>query len=312
MTATTEEPMNAPEPRLDAVLPLTLRDCERAQILLDSLEVFFPGLHTLHVIAPSAQMAAIRAKLRFSRMALRSEDELLPELAFWRRLFKASVVYRRRPDGWYVQQLAKLAGPRYVGSEHYLTFDADVICTRPIRPGDLVRDGRSLCQRPVHPGEHEDWYAWAERVLGQRRLSRYNHGATPLLYATDAMRRMHEFLEQRASTAMRAVGGLLADSRRWNSWVGVLMRNLPWAEHTLYHVYLENAGPFDRYHVDVGTIGARVLHDHSAWDHEEFRSWDPGPAFAADGPYFCLVQSWLAIPPSEVRQRLAKACPALA
>lgn len=304
--------MSDPEPRLDAVLPLTLRDCERAQILLDSLEIFFPGLHTLHVIAPSSQVAAVASKLRFSRLKIRSEDEVLPELRFWRRLFRATVAFRRRPDGWYVQQLTKLAGPRYVGSAHYLTFDADVICARPTRPSDLVRDGRSLCQRPILPGEHEDWYAWAERVLGLRRQSRYNHGATPLMYATDAMRRLHQHLEARAHAPTQALGRLLPNPGHWNSWVGVLMRNLPWAEHTMYHVFLENQHAFDRYHADIREVRARPLHDHSVWNREEFVAWDPARAFADDGPYFCLVQSWLGIAPEEVRRRVGAVCPGLA
>lgn len=297
------------EPRVDAVLPLTLRDCERAQILLDSLEAFFPGLHTLHVIVPDAQRSAIESQLRFSRLVIRNENDVLPELPFWRRLFRASVVYRRRPDGWYVQQLAKLAGPRYVGSAHYLTLDADVICTRPVRPSDLIREGRSLCQRPILVGEHVNWYAWAERVLGQPRLSRFNHGATPHFYATEAMRRLHAFLETRSYAGTRALGGLLADPSAMNSWVGVLMRHLPWAEHTLYHVFLENAHLFDRYHVDVAAIGARALHDRSVWEPGEFEKWDPASAFADDGPHFCLVQSWLKIPPAEVRRRLATVHP---
>jgi hypothetical protein len=300
------------EPRLDAVLPLTLRDCERAQILLDSLEVFFPDLHTLHVIVPDHQAESVRHALRFSRLALRTESEVLPELSFWRRVFRASVVYRRRPDGWYVQQLAKLAGPRYVGSEHYLTFDADVVCCRPTRPSDLIRDGRSLCQRSDRGDEHADWYAWSERALDRKRTGTLSHGATPLLYATDAMRRLHAHLEDMVWTATRMAGRLLDHPKNLTSWCSVLLRRLPWAEHTLYHVFLESEGQFERYHVDVEAVGGRPLHDRSVWGHGEFEHWDPAAAFGPEGPYFCLVQSWLGIAPADVRRKLASSIPALA
>lgn len=293
------------EPAIEGVLPLTLRDVERAQILLDSLEEFFPGLNRLHVVVPGVQRAAIESSLRFARLVVHDEIDIVPELPFWRALFKSTIAFRKRPDGWYVQQLVKMAGPRYVSSAHYLTFDADVICARPVRPSDLIRDGRALCQR--FRDEKADWYNWATRVLGRGRTSELAHGATPLLYASEAMGRLHAYLETRQSTLARLMGNALGVARHWNSWVGVLMRSFPWAEHTLYHVFLESEGLYERYHVDQDQAGARALHDRSVWFPGEFERWDASAAFAEDGPYFCVVQSWLGIPPAEVRRKLAAA-----
>ncbi len=298
--------------RVDAVLPLTLRDCDRAQILLDSLETFFPDLHTLHVIVPDHQREAIASTLRFSRIALRTEGDVLPELAFWRRLFRATVAYRRRPDGWYVQQLAKMAGPRYVGSDHYLTLDADVVCTRPTRASDLIIDGRSLCQRATSETEHADWWQWSERALRMQRRTRLFPGATPLFYATDGMRQLHAYLESLANPVLRGVSRLLSDPSLMTSWCAVLLYRLPWAEHFLYHLFLENRDLFGRYHVDCHDVASRPLHDHSVWGRGEFETWQPARAFGPDGPYFCVVQSWLGIAPDDVRRRLADFIPALA
>lgn len=276
---------------LDAVLPLTLRDAPRARILVESLRVFAPGIGTLWVVTPDADVAAVESILAGPPVRVLPETEVLPELPFYRRAFRASVALRRRPQGWYLQQLVKMSGPDFVRSDFYLTFDADVFCTRPLRTDDLVRDGRAVCQR-TRDDVHADWYAWSERVLGLKR-SGFRHGVTPLLYSCDGMRALHAFLETRVNPLLRAAGH--------RGWRGLLLRQTPWAEHTLYYTFLEATGRYERHHVD---LTGRALYDCSVWEKGEFERWSPEPAFAADGPFFCLVQSWLGIPPRDVWERV--------
>ncbi|MEO1230548.1 MAG: DUF6492 family protein [Myxococcota bacterium] len=53
------------------------------------------------------------------------EPELAPELE------------TSRARGWFKQQLVKLAIHERIESAFYLTFDADVVATRPVAPKDL-------------------------------------------------------------------------------------------------------------------------------------------------------------------------------
>ena len=293
-----------PPARIDAVLPLTARDFERARILLWSLQRFFVDLGTLWVVVPDRDVAAARDVFSWEHVRVRSESEVLPGLGFYRRLFRATVVYRRRPDGWYVQQIVKLAAPAYVDTDFYLTLDADVVCVRTIRASDLVVDGRAICMRG-NPNRNEEWYLWSQRVLGLPR-SRTSHGATPLLYSKEAMTRMHRFLESRAHGLWRRLGKWLANldaQHPLTTWDGYLLRNLPWAEHALYHTFLEAHDLYDRYHWDART---RPLHaEDSVWFAAEFERWNPSTLVAPDGPFFAIVQSWLGIPPAQVWARLA-------
>ena len=277
--------------KLDAVLPLTLRDAPRARILVESLRVFFPRLGTLWVVVPDDAVSAVATLLHGPPVRVISETRVLPELPFYRRAFRASVAFRRRPQGWFLQQLIKMSGPDFVDSEHYLTFDSDVICTRPIEPENLIVAGRSVCQRS-RDDIHADWYAWAERLLGMKR-SGFRHGVTPLLYSREGMSALHRFLEGRVHPLLRMAGA--------GGWRGLLLRQTPWAEHTLYYTFLEATGQFERHHLE--NLG-RALCDRSVWAKGEFESWRAEPAFAADGPFFCLVQSWLGIPPSTVWERV--------
>ncbi len=278
---------------LDGVLPLTLKDAPRARILVESLRVFFPGLRTLWVVVPDADVAAVADLLGGPPVRVVAENRVLPELPFYRRAFRATIAFRRRPQGWYLQQLVKMSGPDFVESDFYMTFDADVICTRPVTPGDLVDEGRAACQM-TRDDNHALWYAWAERVLGMKR-SGWRHGVTPLLYSKEAMRELHRYLEGRVSPVLRGLGGNVA------GWRGLLLRQTPWAEHTLYHTYLEASGRFELYH---RRLEGRALYDKSVWQQGEFEAWRPEEAFAPEGPYFCLVQSWLGVPPAAVWERV--------
>jgi len=44
-------------------------------------------------------------------------------------------------QGWYLQQLIKLAIAEHIKTDFYLTLDADVICVKPVYFSDLVKDG---------------------------------------------------------------------------------------------------------------------------------------------------------------------------
>jgi hypothetical protein len=284
---------------IDAVLPVASRDIERIQILCFTLRRFFRPLGNLFVITPRSNVEAVQRALNWERVSVISESELLPELATYRRLFKASIVFRRRPDGWYVQQLAKLAAPVVVRSDFYLTLDADVMCLGPLTYGDLIIEGRAVCMRGINE-HHPDWYDWSAKALGLPR-ARWNHGATPLLYSREAMQRMHRFVETRAHPAFR----LLSRATGWRgfaSWTAVLLRNLPWAEHALYHTFLEHLDLYDQYHRDC----TRLLHGAgSLWLSENVDSWNAEMLMEPSRPFFGVVQSWLGLPAREVWSRVA-------
>jgi hypothetical protein len=259
----------------DAVLPVVARDRERADLLVESLERHCPDLATCWIVAPGADLAALR-HLEGGRYRLLDERELLPG--------RPGVLARRRlrEPGWYLQQLLKLAIAECVATPHYLTLDADVVCLRTVTAQDLLPGGRAVVQ-VARDGVHADWYEWAERVLGLRR-SGWRHGVTPAVLSVAAVRELAEH-----------VGG--------RDWRRTLMDALPWTEYALYHTFLEATGRFDAHHVRVERD---VLYGESVWDAEGFAAWDPARAFAGpDSPFFAVVQSRAGIDPARVRERLA-------
>lgn len=275
---------------LDAVLPLTLVDLDRFDILRASLERHDARLGTCFVVVPERDAAALEPIVVREGWELVSEDSLVPELAGWRRRPQWGLLRHRVPRngryprrGWFTQQLVKLAVVERVRSASYLTLDADVVCTRGFSAGDLVRDGRALARR-TRDDLHPEWYAWAERVLGAPR-SGWTHGVTPAVLSTDGVRSLCDRLGPR--------------------WRSTLLRAVPWTEYALYHTHLEASGRWEDLHVDGGP---GCLYGASVWHTEDFTDWAP-EASAGDDVFFSVVQSIAGVPADAIRARLAAGAP---
>jgi hypothetical protein len=272
------------EPRIEAVLPVVEPDLPRMRTLVRSLDRFFPELDTCWVLTPRDSVDAVRAVAAGSRYRVLPEDEVVPELARAKSFDRIAALVGDRGlvSGWYRQQLIKLAAAELVGTDFYLTLDSDVICTRPTTVADLVRDGRGVCEGR-QDGKHDEWYAWAERVLGVESR-RTQHGVTPAVLAKAGVGALAEHLAERAG----------AD----RTWRGYLMRNTPWTEYALYTTYLEHAGIYDRHHL---RLGEGALYGNCVWSPEQYEGWEPSGEF-----HFTVVQSTAGVEPEEIAGRVER------
>jgi hypothetical protein len=279
-------------PALDAVLPVIEPDLARTRLLARSVERFFPELEVCWAVTPRESVAAVRAALPGRPYRVLPEDEVVPELARPKEFDRIAALVGPRGGivpGWYRQQLVKLAAADIVGSDFYLTLDADVICTRPTTAADLVRRGRGICDGR-RLGRHPDWHEWVERVLGIESRQT-EHGVTPAVLSRDCVHALARHLEERSEAAGRP-----------DTWRGYLMRSTPWTEYALYTTYLEHAGLYDRYHLRVGS-GA--MYGNCVWSSEQYAGWDPAASFDPDARFrFSVVQSTAGVPAEELAVRL--------
>ncbi|MGC4087203.1 MAG: DUF6492 family protein [Polyangiaceae bacterium] len=282
----------------------------RASLLFESLAKRFVGLENLWVVCPEHELHAIEHALERvpGNLPFRvlSESSLVPELALTPFL-----------NGWYRQQIIKLAIFERVSSELYLTLDADVICTKRVSPALLAPAGRAPChvtERDLHP----DWYRGSQAVLGldppQRGVS---HNVTPAVLHRDGVAELAQYLERKAAT--RAFSGglrglkqrlLCARARRGRTgefagWRLLLAAGTPWTEYALYYTFLEATGRFDRYH----SRNSDCIYDleGSYWraNRKPFSTWSPNAALTGHGaPWFVVVQSNTEVAPALVRQKL--------
>ena len=281
---------------IDAVLPLTLRDAERAELLFESLAKNFTGLRRIWVMCPDSQVQKIRQQ--YAALSLPFELRVEPELELVPE-FSLKV----RQSGWFRQQVIKLAIHERIESDLYLTLDADVICTRPVSAEQLIGTGKGACHTFPLP-EQIYWYKRIEDVLRIKapRLG-ISHNVTPALLHRDGVKALRAHIEamiangrySRGQRGLKQRWHLFANRKRAElaAWRIFLMAARPWTEYALYYTFLESTGLFDRYHERtdycIYDIGLSLWH---APNNELPANWAPSPAFEGDGPpWFIVAQS---------------------
>lgn len=293
---------------MDAVLPLRRSDLERSKILFCSLERFFTGLGRVLVVVPDADRSFIEAELRSTsprvEKRVMSETEIVPELGPYRRV-----------GGWYKQQLIKLAIAEHVATDLYLTFDADVVTTRPVSPADLARNGRALAhvtEEDIHPR----WYTHVAKLLDRpMRRTGVAHNVTPAVLARAGVLELARHFDARWE-AKRYARGARGMRQRWARlrygsrpgfapWRLFLVSALRWTEYALYYSFLEAHDRFSAYHIEYPVCLYDI--EHSVWNPAEtsLDTWSPEPLFEGHGPpFFAIVQSNTGITAAEVRRKL--------
>jgi len=279
---------------IDAVLPLVISDFERFRILDRSLQTFHECLGAFWIVTRDDQYQEMKRRLKGHQAQLLPESAIIPEF-----------YQNQSVGGWHRQQLVKLAMSRVVGSEVYLTLDADVICTRLIRESDLIHDGKARTYR-YRSTKHDGWYRHASRVLGVPP-SEWRHAVTPTLLTREGVARLVAYLKRRYVTGILA---RLERQLKWgiqptvpHNWREALITSLPWTEYSLYHTFLEQKELIDRFHCQL----VNPLSNHNLWgtNPEPFNDWDPALAFdQSAGHCFTVIQSRCNIPPKRILEKV--------
>lgn len=296
---------------IDAVLPLILRDLERAEFLFESLTKKFSGIRRIWIVCPDSQVAQISDRLKGQifpfDIKIESELNIVPEFAL-----------RPKLSGWFKQQLIKLAMFDKVESDLYLTLDADIVCTRKLTADQLVGDGRGACH--VSPEcKFENWYSRARDVLLLKDQGpAVMHNVTPALLHRGAVAELKETIERHIREGRYSRGFKRSMRQRWiiwrshkrsnyAAWRAFLTAAFPWTEYALYYTFLEATGRFDKYHSRTDYCIYDI--EHSLWEAKDTllpEDWDPSPAFRGEGPpWFIVGQSNTGISAAIIRQRLA-------
>jgi len=283
--------------KLDAVLPITLNDLERAKILLKTCSYFFEDLETLWVVVPDKAIDTTKAALKYEKVEVIGETDLVPEFRIHYFM-----------EGWFKQQLIKLAIAEKIRNDFYVTFDSDVLCVQRIRYASLIHDGKAICQLEA-PGTHEKWYGWAEKVLKVRRSGRA-HGVTPAVISRHAVVSLFEYLERNNNFLFQLTARLLPEKSWLRNYLqghrGILARSLPWTEYAIYYTFLEAMNLFDKYHF-VKPPGECVYSNCVWWkDRNDFNNWEPHKSFGEDvGFFFSIIQSNTGITPEQILNKIS-------
>jgi hypothetical protein len=287
--------------KIDAVLPLLLKDYDRFEILNKSMKKFCSDLiNTCWIVTKESEYKELNKKIHNWFYRVIPESLVIPELRFYRFI-------RRAPDGWQVQQLIKLAIAHMIETDFYLTLDSDVICIRHISPECLIRNGKAVITIEGALHLHPSWYKDAERLLGFSG-SGLSHGVTPAILNKYAVFALQEFLTRKVNPLFRIPSIFFSKtsiaSQLIISWRSFLIRNIPWTEYSLYNTFLEGKNLFEKYHFRGGHDAIYDGHK-SVWFKEHWEGWNFEESISGKG-FFLVIQSNTDIPAHLVWNKFQK------
>jgi hypothetical protein len=158
--------------KISLVLPLYLDDVSRASVLLWSLQSLGADvIDQLLIFVPDNQTEIIRAALA----------GLLSQLAFSSSVLSESTLFVRSPSNSnnvypYATQMAiKLFAANLIRTTHYLTLDADLVCTRTFSIEDMfipeknapnrkqsLQEKKAIFHFESRLESHPDWWKGSE------------------------------------------------------------------------------------------------------------------------------------------------------
>ena len=235
---------------IDLLIPTCQRDLPQVMLLLRSLDTFVDSdvVSSLNLI--SIDKPEFVSQLRqLATYKFQSRTHYLTQKDLGLR--EGITDYRQ---GWKLQQAAKLSFARYTRSQFYMVLDSKNLALRAVRAGDLVEQGRAaLMPEPI--SFHTKWYKGSAWALAHRRFDcaperQAISSATPVTFHAKTVANMLDWLEQHHGESIER----FLERRR-----PIRHRFMRPTEFTLYYVYLDREGLFDRYH-----IVSERLHDRAS------------------------------------------------
>lgn len=291
--------------KLGAVLPICVRgsydidDLGRTEILFHSLSTFSdPDLFGLFlIVTPPDEVAIVRDKCKkWSNFNIQviSEEDLVPELKDHRSL-----------RGWRKQQIVKIAAAQSMLHKIFITFDADVICLKPIKYEALIIEGRALLQYEQR-AQHPKWWKSSARILNMsRNIGNTDIGMTitPAILSTDLCKLLIKKLTAKKGRSWVDTLAYLHKPAHPSNWTISRYLKSKWTEYSLYYLCAMKHGVLEQYHLDAGTRqtpALMIIHDS-----HPFETWDTASSFDVNKPgYFCVVGSKSLLEPDVVWEKI--------
>jgi len=311
--------------RLTFVLTIALNDTgrnysdlDRAKTLLDSCVSFVApeNIDKIIIICPENDIKVVQKRLAFYEaffnLQFLNQNHVCPVLATNPNTYDA---WPKPNNGWYRQQLIKLAVHSFVNTDFYMTLDSDVIFKKRFHLSDIFMNEKSFVnvetyndylalyhqnvadnERMVKMGRYKD----AERVLKLIRPVQYQeswYGETPVVLCKIMVSHLVEYLEE-----------------IWSKpWQEALIDNLPWTEYAIYFLFAEHTNYLNKHHIRAGADTILNI-KYSLWlrpdcykDGRSLETFFFDKVFDTNNSGICfVVQSYLGYEPSTVRKKVSR------
>ena len=262
--------------KITFVLPIATKgtgrdeeDLERVGILLKSLywAADADDIQKLYIVTTEHDYPAVTQRVNEFVTSLRievvREADICPEFLSQPDTTNA---WPRPNQGWFRQQLIKLAMYEHVDTDCYMTLDSDVIFVKQFSHHDILADGRALT---ATFGPNELFHLFKAAVASHEvsvRLTRMRQAETVLRFKLSP-EFCNRYYGETPVVLCRPVVEQLArrlEEVHASPWRTALLKLLPWTEYSLYYLCAEHYGLFDTYH-RIGGMDAVLRLQSSLW-----------------------------------------------
>lgn len=254
---------------MDIICPVIETDFDRFLILMRTLKKFYRSEYRIFLVSPTGTSPTKDKKV------IPIKDE---------KLSKCLTGIKCVDKGWWKQQVIKLLSHKLCDTDTIMVLDADCIAVRPFVDKNLliskkIRTCFDFHESKPNQRSYSNWYTGSSHILGlpHRKMEDF-YNVTPTILSKNILKALEEYLIN--LYGMRFAEYLL---RHVNT-----NGNGNWTEYTLYHIFAENSGSFNKYH----TIDPNfMMYDNCVWFEDQLETWSAKKSFENPDFFFSVLQS---------------------
>ena len=263
---------------ISIVIPSIYKDIFRLKILLISINRFVSKelFDKIYIIISNDEYQKFEdfiykeniLKELYKRIIFIKESELIPSINFP----KSNIPPLDKRNGWFKQQIFKLAIANKLETKFYLILDSDCLFIKNFNTSDVFIDKNGSILSYIQEEEifvHEKWWEGSAELLGIinpfMNSLKSGIGVTPQILSVEIVKKLSEFIENKFP------------GKKWYSilWSKRVVKFFPkitiWTEYTLYYLFAKRAGLFNKYHLPKKNCFCYYY--KSIWEiHEIFES----------------------------------------
>lgn len=267
--------------RLSIAIPSIYKDIFKLQNLLFSINeyVSYDLIKTIFIIVPDNELTIFTSFNFFendtilkTKISIIKESELIPINTF----SKKNYFFFRNKNGWFKQQMLKLAISFQIKTKFYLILDSDCVFIKSFQFSDAFLEKNNSILSYLQEEEifiHDKWWKGSAKLLGitEPFLNSLKNGigVTPQILSVEIVKELCHFIESKS------------EKEKWYSilWSNRIQIYPPmiWTEYTLYYLFAVRTGIFDNYHVLKKNCIAN--YNGSVWELHHSFEWNPTKSY---------------------------------
>ena len=263
--------------KITIAIPSIYKDIERLNNLLWSIHKFISKdfIDIIYIIVPDndynkftkftffeSEEITIKEKIIFIR-----ESELVPSNIFSTK----KIFLLNNKNGWFKQQILKLAIAFIIKTKFYLILDSDCLFIKPLVFSDLLIKKDNSIISILQEEEiyiHDKWWKGSAKLLGITDSFldsiKTGIGVTPQILSVDIVKELCNFIESK-------------EQGKWYSilWINriQIFPSIIWTEYTLYYLFSLRTGILQKYH--ILKKNSICNYNNSVWELHESFDWNP-------------------------------------